>query len=118
MEATETASVLLLIEVPGATCPIPWGDVQEAAGERAIAYLQAAGEAALRRDIAAIVTAPVHKAAIGGSFKGQTDFLAEQAGPHASRWRSLRQHSKLFWPQCTCRFEKHSQRFQLISTWI
>src|SRR5262245_51033355 len=72
--------VLHLIEVPGATCPIPWGDVQKAAGERAIAYLRAAGDAALRREISAIVTAPVHKQAIGGSFKGQTDFLADEAG--------------------------------------
>ena len=47
--------------------------------ERAIAYLKAAGDAALRGDLAAIVTAPVHKAAIGGAFKGQTDFLADQA---------------------------------------
>jgi 4-hydroxythreonine-4-phosphate dehydrogenase len=71
---------LFLIDVPGATCPIPWGDVQKAAGERAIAYLQAAGEAALRRDIAGIVTAPVHKEAISTSFRGQTEFLAEQSG--------------------------------------
>jgi 4-hydroxythreonine-4-phosphate dehydrogenase len=77
-EATDI-SVLYLIEVPGATCPIPWGDIQAAAGERAIAYLKAASDAALRRQIAAIVTAPVHKEAIGGSFKGQTDFLADLA---------------------------------------
>jgi 4-hydroxythreonine-4-phosphate dehydrogenase len=75
-----TDRTLFLIEVPGATCPIPWGDVQTAAGERAVAYLRAAGEAALRGEIAAIVTAPVHKAAIATSFKGQTEFLAEQAG--------------------------------------
>jgi 4-hydroxythreonine-4-phosphate dehydrogenase len=71
---------LFLIDVPGATCPIPWGDVQKAAGERAVAYLQAAGEAAMRRDIAGIVTAPVHKEAISASFRGQTEFLAEQSG--------------------------------------
>jgi 4-hydroxythreonine-4-phosphate dehydrogenase len=72
-------SVLYLIEVPGSSCPIPWGDVQEAAGARALGYLTAAGEAAVGRDISAIVTAPVHKSAIGRGFKGQTDFLAEQA---------------------------------------
>jgi 4-hydroxythreonine-4-phosphate dehydrogenase len=72
-------SVLHLIEVPGATCPIPWGDIQKAAGERAIAYLKAASDAAVRREISAIVTAPVHKEAIGGAFKGQTDFLADEA---------------------------------------
>jgi len=78
-DATDTA-VLHLIEVPGAACPIPWGDIQKAAGERAIAYLRAASDAVLRRDLSAIVTAPVHKEAIGGSFKGQTDFLADEAG--------------------------------------
>ena len=77
---SDTARTLYLIDVPGATCPIPWGDVQAAAGERAVAYLCAAGEAALRREIAGIVTAPVHKAAISTSFKGQTEFLSEQAG--------------------------------------
>ena len=71
-------AVLYLIEVPGATCPIPWGDVQTAAGERAIAYLKAASDAARERSIAGIVTAPVHKAAVGRSFKGQTEFLAQQ----------------------------------------
>jgi 4-hydroxythreonine-4-phosphate dehydrogenase len=77
-------SVLYLIEVPGSGCPTPWGDVQPAAGERAIAYLRAAGDAALAGQIAGIVTAPVHKSAIGPWFKGQTEFLAEQS--HASRF--------------------------------
>ncbi|HET9216402.1 MAG TPA: 4-hydroxythreonine-4-phosphate dehydrogenase PdxA [Terriglobia bacterium] len=78
-EDAQDHTVLHLIETPGASCPIPWGDVQKSAGERAVAYLKAAGEAALRQQISAIVTAPVHKGAIGGSFKGQTDFLADQA---------------------------------------
>ena len=77
-EAT-TDSLLNLIEVDGAKCPIPWGDVQKAAGERAIAYLKAASDAALAGDIAGIVTGPVHKAAIGGDFRGQTEFLADRA---------------------------------------
>jgi 4-hydroxythreonine-4-phosphate dehydrogenase len=72
-------STLHLIEVAGASCPIPWGDVQQAAGERAVAYLKAASDAALAQQIAGIVTAPVHKAAIGTWFKGQTDFLAAEA---------------------------------------
>ena len=80
LEEVRDHSVLHLIDVPGATCPIPWGDVQAAAGERAVAYLKAASDAALRHEISAIVTAPVHKAAVGGSFKGQTDYLADQAG--------------------------------------
>ena len=71
--------VLHLIEVPGAGCPIPWGDLQSAAGERALAYLRSASDAALQKQIAGIVTAPLHKAAVGPSFKGQTEFLAGQA---------------------------------------
>jgi len=77
-EATHD-SILHLIEVPGASCPIPWGDVQKAGGERAVAYLQSASDDALAKDIAGIVTGPVHKAAIGGWFKGQTEFLAGRA---------------------------------------
>jgi len=77
-EATDP-SILYLIEVPGATCPIPWGDVQRTAGERAIAYLKTAGAAAIQKEVAGIVTAPVHKSAVGSWFKGQTEFLAEQA---------------------------------------
>jgi 4-hydroxythreonine-4-phosphate dehydrogenase len=73
------SSALHLIEVPGASCPIPWGDVQKAGGERALAYLEAASDAAVARDIVGIVTGPVHKAAIGNWFKGQTEFLAERA---------------------------------------
>jgi 4-hydroxythreonine-4-phosphate dehydrogenase len=79
LEEADDAATLHLVEVPGAHCPIPWGDIQPAAGERALAYLTAAAGAALRGEIAGIVTAPVHKAAIGGSFRGQTEFLAEQA---------------------------------------
>jgi 4-hydroxythreonine-4-phosphate dehydrogenase len=77
-EVDDTPS-LHVVDVPGASCPIPWGDVQPAAGERALAYLRSASNAALEREIAAIVTAPVHKAAISRSFKGQTEYLAEQA---------------------------------------
>jgi 4-hydroxythreonine-4-phosphate dehydrogenase len=75
----DESPILHIIDVPGATCPIPWGDIQSAAGERALAYLGFAARAALNREIAAIVTAPVHKEAISTSFKGQTEFLAEHA---------------------------------------
>jgi 4-hydroxythreonine-4-phosphate dehydrogenase len=71
--------LLHLIDVPGPGCPIPWGDVQPAAGARALAYLSAASDAALQGDLSAIVTAPVSKEAIGGAFRGHTEFLAERA---------------------------------------
>jgi 4-hydroxythreonine-4-phosphate dehydrogenase len=70
--------VLFVIDVPGASCPIPWGDIQPEAGQRAVAYLQAASDAARRAEVAGIVTAPVSKVAIGRPFKGQTEFLANQ----------------------------------------
>jgi 4-hydroxythreonine-4-phosphate dehydrogenase len=70
---------LHLVEVPGARCPIPWGDLDSAAGQRALAYLSAASDAALKGEIQGIVTAPVNKAAIGPGFVGQTDYLAGRA---------------------------------------
>lgn len=76
--------VLFLIDVPGSTIAIPWGEMSERAGERASAYLAAASDAALQEKIQAIVTAPVSKASIGPHFKGQTEFLAGRAG--ASRF--------------------------------
>src|SRR5262249_17276617 len=59
---------------------IDWGKLSPDAGRRAIAYLDAASAEALSGRIDAIVTAPVNKEAIGGDFRGQTDFLAERAG--------------------------------------
>jgi len=72
--------VLFLIDVPGGDELIPWGESSPRAGQRAISYLTAASDAANRGEIHAIVTAPVSKASIGATFKGQTEFLAERAG--------------------------------------
>ena len=63
-----------------AASDIQWGQPGPRSGQRALACLEAASEAALAGKIDAIVTAPVSKEAIGGSFHGQTDFLAERAG--------------------------------------
>ena len=70
---------LFLMDAPGARGVIPWGEVRSDAGERAIAYLEAASAAALDGRIDAIVTAPVSKASIGPPFAGQTEFLAGRA---------------------------------------
>lgn len=59
---------------------VQWGQPSAKTGERAVAYLEAASAAALAGQIDAIVTAPVSKNAIGPTFHGQTDFLAERAG--------------------------------------
>jgi 4-hydroxythreonine-4-phosphate dehydrogenase len=72
--------VLFIRDLKGRTSTMEWGQLSQAAGRRALAYLDAASAAALSGKIAAIVTAPVSKEAIGGSFRGQTDFLAERSG--------------------------------------
>ncbi|PYS43659.1 MAG: 4-hydroxythreonine-4-phosphate dehydrogenase PdxA [Acidobacteria bacterium] len=72
--------VLFVRDMAGDTSGIEWGQRSTKAGRQAIAYLQAASLEALAGNIDAIVTAPVNKEAIGGNFRGQTDFLAEQAG--------------------------------------
>jgi 4-hydroxythreonine-4-phosphate dehydrogenase len=71
--------ILFLMDVPGASEMIPWGETSLRAGSRASAYLNAASNAANQRAIQAMVTAPVSKASIGPHFKGQTEFLAERA---------------------------------------
>jgi len=59
---------------------LQWGRPSTKTGQRALAYLEAASEAALGHEIDAIVTAPVSKEWIGGHFHGQTDQLAQRAG--------------------------------------
>jgi 4-hydroxythreonine-4-phosphate dehydrogenase len=76
----EDERVLFLVDVPGASELIPWGEASLRAGSRASAYLRAASDAAMQGAIQAIVTAPVSKASIGPQFKGQTEFLSERAG--------------------------------------
>jgi 4-hydroxythreonine-4-phosphate dehydrogenase len=72
-------AVLFVMDVPGASSPIPWGEVCADAGRCALAYLQAAGRAAMDGHVQAIVTAPVSKTSIGSPFVGQTEFLAKGA---------------------------------------
>ncbi len=73
-------NVLFLLDVGGDSSEILFGSTNAAAGQRAIAYLEAASHAAMGRKIQAIVTAPVSKEAIGPGFKGQTEFFASRAG--------------------------------------
>jgi len=72
--------VLFVKDLGGSCSGIEWGRPSAAAGQRALAYLEAASSQALAGRIRAIVTAPVSKEAIGSEFRGQTDFLAERAG--------------------------------------
>jgi len=72
--------LLFLHDLGENTAGIEWGKQTPAAGQRALAYLEAASSHALGGRVDAIVTAPVSKEAIGNGFRGQTDFLAERAG--------------------------------------
>jgi 4-hydroxythreonine-4-phosphate dehydrogenase len=70
---------LFLLDLRGETSGIKFAERTSQSGQRALAYLTAAGDEALRGHLQAIVTAPVSKEAIGPMFHGQTDFLAEMA---------------------------------------
>jgi 4-hydroxythreonine-4-phosphate dehydrogenase len=62
--------------------PVPWGQVSSAAGKAAADCVVWAAQAALRGEIAALVTAPLHKealAAAGVHFPGHTELLQAQA---------------------------------------
>jgi 4-hydroxythreonine-4-phosphate dehydrogenase len=72
--------VLFLRDLGADSSAVEWGRGGKPSGGLALTYLEAASAAALAGHLDAIVTAPVSKEAIGGSFRGQTDFLAERAG--------------------------------------
>lgn len=65
--------------------PVPWGVVSAEGGRAAAACVVWAARAALRRDIAGLVTAPLHKealAAAGVHFPGHTELLQAEAAQH------------------------------------
>ena len=67
--------------VPGRD-PVPWGQVSAVAGKAAAECVVWAAGAALRGEIGALVTAPLHKealAAAGVEFPGHTELLQAQA---------------------------------------
>ena len=72
-----------LPDLPG---PQPWGQVSALAGQAAGQCVQWAARAALRGEVAALVTAPLHKealAAAGFSYPGHTELLQAEAAQHA-----------------------------------
>ncbi|MDY0106761.1 MAG: 4-hydroxythreonine-4-phosphate dehydrogenase PdxA [Giesbergeria sp.] len=74
--------VLQLPELPG---PVPFGAVSAEAGRAAAACVVWAARAALRGDIAALVTAPLHKESLhaaGVDFPGHTELLQAEAAAH------------------------------------
>lgn len=68
--------------------PPPWGRVSSVAGRLAADCVVWAARAALRGDVAALVTAPVHKealAAAGVRYPGHTELLQAEAAVHLGR---------------------------------
>jgi 4-hydroxythreonine-4-phosphate dehydrogenase len=76
-----------VLQVGSAPAPLPaWGQVSEAAGRLAAEAVLWAARAALRGEVAAIVTAPLHKealAAAGFDYPGHTELLQAEAAAHA-----------------------------------
>ncbi|MPT05710.1 MAG: 4-hydroxythreonine-4-phosphate dehydrogenase PdxA [Delftia sp.] len=75
-----------LLELPGLPGPAPWGQVSASAGDAAARCVVWAARAALRGEIAALVTAPLHKEALhaaGVDFPGHTELLQFEAARHA-----------------------------------
>lgn len=71
-----------VVPVASFGAPVPWGHVSAAAGRAASDCVVWAAQAALRGEIAALVTAPLHKealAAAGVNFPGHTEMLQAQA---------------------------------------
>ncbi|MBL7090444.1 4-hydroxythreonine-4-phosphate dehydrogenase PdxA [Acidovorax sp.] len=74
--------VFPLSGIPG---PQPWGQISAAAGRAAADSVVWAARAALRGEIAALVTAPLHKEALsaaGVDFPGHTELLQAEAAAH------------------------------------
>lgn len=65
--------------------PVPFGKVSAVAGEAAARAIEWAARAALRGEVSAVVTAPIHKealAAAGRAFPGHTELLQALAAEH------------------------------------
>ena len=76
--------VLQVGEAPAS--PPPWGKVSAQGGRLAADAVLWAARAALRGEVAAVVTAPLHKealAAAGLSYPGHTELLQAEAAAHA-----------------------------------
>lgn len=74
--------VLQLPNIPG---PQPWGQISAAAGRAAADSVVWAARAALRGEVAGMVTAPLHKeslSAAGVAFPGHTELLQAEAAAH------------------------------------
>lgn len=74
-----------VLQLPGLAGPQPWGQVSAAAGRAAADCVVWAARAALRGELAGVVTAPLHKEALsaaGVAFPGHTELLQAEAAAH------------------------------------
>jgi len=80
---------LPVLQVGEALAPVAWGQVSAAAGEFAGRCVLWAADAALRGEVAALVTAPLHKEALSAAgapydaYPGHTEMLQAAAARHA-----------------------------------
>ena len=78
-------AVIGVLQVGQAGEPPRWGQISGVAGRLAADCVVWAARAALRGDVAALVTAPVHKealAAAGVRYPGHTELLQAEAAAH------------------------------------
>lgn len=83
---TVPARCMPVLQLPDMPAPAVWGAVSAEAGRGAALSVQWATRAALHGDIAALVTAPLHKEALhaaGVHFPGHTELLQAEAAQHA-----------------------------------
>ena len=74
-----------VLALPGLPGPQPWGRISAEAGRAAAECVVWAARAALRGEVAALVTAPLHKEALsaaGVDFPGHTELLQAEAARH------------------------------------
>ena len=74
-----------VLQLPGIPGPQPWGRISAAAGRAAADSVVWAARAALRGEVAGLVTAPLHKEALsaaGVAFPGHTELLQAEAAAH------------------------------------
>jgi 4-hydroxythreonine-4-phosphate dehydrogenase len=82
----EKVTVRQVAAIDGSTVVL--GKVAAACGRAAVAYVREATEMCLRREAAALVTAPVNKEAVAASgvrFSGHTEYIADLCGAADSR---------------------------------
>ena len=75
-----------VLQLEGMYGPAPWGQISAQAGADAARSVCWAARAALRGEVAALVTAPLHKEALhaaGVDYPGHTELLQAEAAAHA-----------------------------------